>query len=115
MALDTDGARLHTAARRYCMERYQYWTEKYANTELNKAEAIRCYPRYQVINAILVEVERFDPKSFLNLEEARSLISIAGHIAEDAFTLAHKGNVEQTVMSEERKAFRNFVENFPEE
>lgn len=59
---------LHTAIRRYCMDRYSHWTGKYA--ELSSAgkgragsgytdEALYTFPRYNVLNAILFEIERY--------------------------------------------------------
>ena len=62
------------------MERHSYWTNKYA--ELSSAgkdragygytdEALSTFPRYNVLNAILFEVERYRPEEFGTLDEAK--------------------------------------------
>ena len=64
---------LHTAARRYCQERFSYWFSIYEelqhkeNWQVQKLfepgcnysdEAFRTFPRYRIDKAIQVEVER---------------------------------------------------------
>ena len=65
------GMALHTAARRYCLERYVFWAERYAEIVRRGAdrkldgycytrEALATFPRYNVQSAIRVELERID-------------------------------------------------------
>jgi hypothetical protein len=65
-----DSLTLHRAARRYLIERYDQLAREYAVLpDGGRAEdgfhyrpdAWRIFPRYHVVAAILVEVERLDP------------------------------------------------------
>jgi len=114
----TDAERLHTAARRYLMERYQYWAARYAKlTEGAERsgvwkysdEELRTFPRYNVLDAILTHVERFDPTHFVSLEEARRIMGAQAFGAQNMFTDAPDGSVELSAMNEERHAFYQFV------
>lgn len=118
--------RLHTLARRYCTERYAYWTEIYsrlaAQGKLRKAdgyhytdEALDIFPRYQVLSAMLVEVERLIPGNIPSLGEARELICLAGVAAESPFTRPPHTEVQAKAMAEERESFCRHVLGFPEE
>jgi hypothetical protein len=57
--------KLHTAGRRYCLDRYDYWWKRYIEIQTkghdrkgnHTDEALRVFPRYNILNAILVEVE----------------------------------------------------------
>ena len=59
---------LHNAARRYCLDRHAYWCERYSEIFRNRGdrqrdgyhytpEALATFPRYQVLNAIRVELK----------------------------------------------------------
>ena len=116
--------KLHAAARRYCIDKHHYWTKRYGeiakagrdrdgNTYTN--DALDVFPRYNVLNAILVEVERFTPQDFSTLEEAKELISASGHLAEDMFTKAPTSSIAKKAMEEERTAFVHFIQTLSEE
>lgn len=116
--------KLHVAARRYCVDRHHYWTDRYA--EIVKAgrdrdgshytdDALRIFPRYNVLSAILEDIERFVPQDFSTLEEATQLISMVGHTAESIFTKAPNGPIEEETMNEERNAFVHFIQTLSEE
>ena len=114
---------LHTAIRRYCMERYSYWTKQYADLvsagknrsgyEYTK-EALCTFPRYNVLNAILVEVERHRPADFTSLEEAKRVLMAVAANAQSIFTQPPNGNLEQQAMNEEREALNNFIATIKE-
>ena len=72
---------LHTAARRYCQERFSYWIRIYEelqrkeNWQVQKLfelgwdysdEAYRTFPRYRIDKAIQVEVERLTNSRFIH-------------------------------------------------
>lgn len=116
--------KLHTAARRYCIDRYHYWSEMY--TEMVKTgrdrddsnytdNALRVFPRYNVLNAILVEIEGFTPQDFSILEEATKLIGTVGRTAEDVFTKDPSSPIAEKAMDEEREAFVHFIQTLSEE
>src|SRR3712207_5767772 len=104
----TETEALHTAARRYSQDRARMWRESYGEwnraimatgrrweEELSRRQqkALSLYHRYQVVDAILVEVESFVPNDLGDLEEARSLLCLAGQTADDTFT---EKNTEET-------------------
>lgn len=111
---------IHTLARRYLMERYGRWSEVYSKLAAqgeNRAgdgynytdEALDIFPRYQVLSAILVEVERLVPADFGTLEEAREILCIAGRTAESIFTKSPHSAIQSRAMEEEREAFCRYV------
>lgn len=115
---------LHDAIRRYCIDRHFYWSKKYS--ELDSArknltnygytdEALRTFPRYNVLNAILVETERYRPEEFETLDEAKNFFSLIATEAENIFTKPPNGDIEQGVMNEERELLRKFISQITEE
>jgi hypothetical protein len=114
---------LHTAARCYCMARASFWEDIYDQLHQSgratrprigapsweyTEEALATFPRYNVLGAILTEVERLDPAEIGTITEARELITLAGEVAENEFTTA-SGNIERSAMREEREFFARHV------
>lgn len=115
---------IHTAARRYCIEKHSYWMSKYHN-ELVKTgkdrdeehytkEAYQIFPRYSVLSAIQTEVERLVPEDFSTIEEARQIITLAGESANSPFT-QFSNQIAIAVMDEERKQFMAFIVNLTDD
>jgi hypothetical protein len=113
---------LHNAARHCCTEQSAHWHREYAqlaaagrerttirsgNGEYTK-EAYGIFPRYQVLAAILGEVERFVPADFRSLEESRSLLALAGETAESQFT-KYQNPVAVQAVQDERRRFVEFI------
>ncbi len=86
---------LHTAVRRYCMEGAYRWRSR-DNEESARREAegrylpgrssylpedYAVFPRYNVLDAILWEVERIEPRAVDTVEQLRDLLVLAGRIA----------------------------------
>lgn len=118
-----DSLAMHTAARRYCMMRHEYWSERYSEIERRcegraldgyqySSIALDTFPRYNVTNAILVEVERIDTDALIGVERMISLLLSAGETAQDAFTEPPQGDIESRAMNQERKAYAEFVRAF---
>ncbi len=110
--------KLHTAIRRYCMDRYSYWTKEYGElAAMGKdragsgytQEALCTFPRYNVLNAILIEIERHRPEKFSTLDEAKRFFIAVAADAQNIFTQPPNGNLEQQVMNEEREALGKFI------
>jgi hypothetical protein len=113
---------LHNAARQYCMDRIALWREQYArlhaaglntiSTEADKwtytPEAYNIFPRYQTLEAIQTEIERFRPHEFSSLGEARSLLGLAGETAQNLFT-DYVDSIAKAADLEERQLFSKFV------
>lgn len=109
---------LHTAARRYCVEGFDYWATQYA--EIVRAgrdrkgynytrEALAVFPRYNILNAIRVEVERIDPNELVELNGTRDLIVLVGVGAIDSFTSKPIGRIDANAMADERDSFCSFI------
>jgi hypothetical protein len=103
---------LHTAARRYCLERHAYWCGRYSEIVHRQPdgyhytpEALATFPRYNILNAIRVEVERIDPAKLGDPGGTKALLVLAGEIAEDDFTRPPIGEIDERAMAEEREAF----------
>ena len=111
---------LHTSARRYCVERHAYWCEQYSEIVRKRmdrqpdgyhytAEALAMFPRYNVLNAIRVEVERIDPAKLGDADNTKALLVLAGETAEDDFTRQPIGAIDARAMAEEREAFCRYM------
>ncbi|HZN33080.1 MAG TPA: hypothetical protein VFB80_04645 [Pirellulaceae bacterium] len=111
---------IHTAARRYCLERYACWAERYAEIVRHgrdrghdryhyTSEALATFPRYNVLNAIRVELERIDAGELSDFEAVKSQVLRAGETANDEFTLKPIGAIDQRATEEERAAFCSYV------
>lgn len=111
---------LQAAARRYCNERFKHWSTKYSEIVRGgrdrasdgyhyTSEALRVFPRYNVLKAIRVEIEGLEPAELVDLAETRELILIAGRDANDDFTRNPLGPIDADAMADEREAFCNFV------
>jgi hypothetical protein len=111
---------LHTAARRYLIDRSTYWSERYAQTPgpwsgRYSAEDLDAFPRYQVLDAILEEVERLSLEEFASVEELRERIARAGWTAQSLFTSGEMGEIERRAMAQERERFVSFVTDLSSE
>ena len=117
-----DVENLHTAVRRYCIERGHYWRKQYY--ELNNDgrcnggsycdEALNIYPRYNCLDAILVEVEKFTPEDFSSLVEAKDILIYAGNTSESLFT-ASQSSIAKKTIQQEREDFIEYIKNISHE
>ena len=69
-------AGLWSEARRHCRERHAYWSAIYSKLPGHgrigagySDEALRIFPRYNVLSAISMELERSTPESFAALSK----------------------------------------------
>lgn len=111
---------LHTAARRYCFERHAHWRQRYAEIVRQRGdrqrdgyhytpEALSTFPRYNVLNAIRVELERIDPAKLGDFDDTRRLMVLAGETAQDDFTQKPIGEIDERAMAEERGDFCRYI------
>src|SRR5689334_3408215 len=111
---------LHIAARRYCLERHAYWCQRYSEIVRKKGdrqrdgyhytpEALATFPRYNMLNAIRVELERIDPANLGDAEETRALLVLAGEMAQDEFTQKPIGEIDERAMADERRDFCRYI------
>lgn len=104
---------LHTVARRYCLDRWSLWTRRYEQRAISAdhPEAQDIYPRYNVLAAILVDVESVAPDSFDATGDLRRFLVTAGQTATDAFTRPPHSAIAERAMQEERDLFCAYVQN----
>ena len=112
-------SQLHTAARRYCMDRFSFWANKYAKLPhgigtYSEAQ-LQVFPRYNFIKAILIEIEKYIPEDFEDLNHAKETLVQTGKNAQDMFTKPPHGETEKQVMREERSDFIDYILNVTEE
>ena len=109
---------LHTAIRHYCIENHQFWWSKYFElSSLNNIrdefdytnEAYSVFPRYNILNAILTEIEKTQPADFSNLEEAKEYFCLVADQAENIFTKPPNNEIAIRVMNEERQKLSVFI------
>lgn len=114
---------LITAARRYCKDNYTYWANRYAKERSGSDFPEYAYsdkdydlfPRYNVLAAILGEVEMLVGKSFPALLSCRETLAHIGHAAQSLFTLSDNP-IEAAAIQDEREKFIHYVETItPEE
>ena len=98
--------KLHSAARKYCIERGYFWRNEYGKMCAENRDRKEDYsnytddsydvfPRYQVLEAILTEVEKHKPDHFESIEQAKSQLISYGLSAESLFT---KPSNSETIM-----------------
>lgn len=106
-------------ARRYLMDRHDELTERYAALPGQgrvgagySLDAKRVYPRYNVVAAILDEVERLDPDRLPEVEPlAAHLVWAAGN-ARSSFTEPPLGAAEAEAIGDERRRFEGAVQDW---
>lgn len=113
---------LITAARRYCKEHHARWAQRYAQERTGANDPVYSYtdqdynlfPRYQVLAAILGEVEKLVGKTFPSPEACRETLIHTGRTARSLFTeIDHP--VAQTAMQEERENFVRYLQSLTPE
>lgn len=114
---------LHTAARRYLIDRRSNWIDAYSRVPNQgrasdgyhyRDDAKDIFPRYNVLDAIRVEVERLDPDDLPPVELVKAHLVHAGHFAENMFTSGKTGAIEERAMEDERSRFVSWVEETAE-
>jgi hypothetical protein len=110
---------LHTAVRRYCFDRVSMWYKAYG--ELPSAgkdrdgakytdEALGIFPRYNVLNAIVEEVERFRPYELGDISEAKEFLNLAILTAQSVFTQKPIGTIDGDAINDERERLASFIQ-----
>ncbi len=120
-----DKTALHTAARRYCQERFSDWIKTYTDLQAREKwqvenlfkpgwdyskEAYGVFPRYRIDQAIQVEVERLAPEATESLEALRSQLIHASDPAEERLTCELKNAIALTALREEAEDYKAFIQ-----
>lgn len=108
---------LHNAARRYCADRIAHWHRAYAELQARQPKGgvysyteddYRIFPRYQVLGAMLSEIERWQPADAASLDDARARLVTAALTAASPFTTTDSP-IAAAAMTDERAAFERFA------
>ncbi len=116
---------LHTAARRYCQERFSDWLHSYNELQAKEEyqvenlfkpgwdyseEAYKIFPRYRLDGAIQVEVERLTPNSYTSLEELRVQLLRACDPALVRLRAELSEPIAQEALREEANDYREYIQ-----
>lgn len=110
-----DASTLHHAARRYLIERYDELCRAYAKLPQRRGSdgyslrARRIFPRYKLVQAILVEVERLDPDNPPDLPGLAAALDRATGRAQSSSTEHLDGAVELEAVAQESALFDSAV------
>ncbi|PRX05980.1 hypothetical protein [Actinoplanes italicus] len=116
-----DATTLHVTARRYLMRRDADLRAEYerlpgggrqADGYTYTTEAKRTFPRYNVVAAILVEVERLDPDRLPGVEDLGRALLTAAQVANSVFTEPPHGEIQAQAMADERRLFAANVQRW---
>lgn len=111
-----------TAARRYCKTHYTQWATRYSQERTGASYPVYAYteqdynlfPRYQLLAAILGEVEKLVGLPFVSLEACRDALVQIGLTAQSLFTsIDHP--VAIAAMHQEREQFIQYLQNLTPE
>lgn len=113
---------LITAARRYCKEHHARWANRYAKERTGANDPSYSYsdldynlfPRYQVLAAILGEIEKQVGRPFPTLDACRETLSHAGLTARSLFT-EMDNPIAIAAMQEEREHFIQYLQSLTPE
>jgi hypothetical protein len=120
-----DKAALHTAARRYCQERFSEWTgihedlQRKENWQVQKlfqpgwdysAEAYRTFPRYRIAKNTQVEIERLIPAFIASLRETRARIISPAKESHAKLQIELTNKSAQKALLEETEDFITYIE-----
>lgn len=106
------------------MENHYFWMKKYStllDAEKSRVEygysdkALYTFPRYNVLNAILFETERFRPEEFKSLEEAKNFFKLVANEAQSIFTKPPNEEISEKAMHEEREKLCKFIDEQSEQ
>ena len=116
---------LHTAARRYCEERFSEWVGVYEDLRRKEdwsvknlfkpgwdysEEAYRTFPRYRVAKNTRIEIERLDVHCRMSLPEMRQFLISASANAAAALQSELTNKLAQMAIRAELEDFRAYVE-----
>lgn len=116
---------LHTAARRYCQERFSEWVRVYGDLQRQgnwrvedlfkpgwdySDDAYRTFPRYRLAKNIQIEIERLDVDSRMGLVEMRKFLIAASERAQAQLRAELTNKLAHMAIGEEAEDYRVYVE-----
>jgi hypothetical protein len=125
-----DARALHTAARRYCQDRFAEWAGAYEDLQRKENwrvqklfqpgwdfsdEACRTFPRYRVAKNTQIEIERLVASSDMSLAEMRKCLIAASDKAKTTLQTELTNKLARNAIREEAADFRVYVETLTPE
>ncbi|GAA0731118.1 hypothetical protein Drose_26585 [Dactylosporangium roseum] len=116
-----DPAALYWASRRYLTTRYEELQREYGRLPNDgrqvdgyhyTTESKRIFPRYNVVDAMLMEVERLGPDRLPSVDVVASMMLTAAESANSPFTEPPYDGVEAQAMADERRLFAANVQHW---
>jgi hypothetical protein len=116
---------LHTAARRYCQDRFANWSETYKELQAKKKCQVgnffetgwdyseneyKVFPRYRLDGAIQLEVERLIPSSFGSFEQLRTCLLSACDAAETQLLAELSKGTAKKALRDEAADYRAYIQ-----
>jgi hypothetical protein len=116
---------LHTAARRYCQQRFSEWLQCYQDLQANEqwqvehlfkpgwdysSEAYEIFPRYRLDSGIQVEVEKFRPDACPTLDELRKQLLAGCDVAQTRLQPEFKNPIALAALQEEANDYRAYIQ-----
>lgn len=109
---------LITAARRYCGEHYHYWAVRYSKERTGQNYPVYSYsdndydlfPRYNILDAILGEIEILVGRSFPSLSDCRATLIQIGRSANSPLTKQKENLIASAAIQQERDKFIQFID-----
>ncbi|RYD51762.1 MAG: hypothetical protein EOP52_06150 [Sphingobacteriales bacterium] len=107
---------LITSARRYLKDHFNYWSDKYLEERVDEASPYtdndyNIFPRYNVLAAILDEVETLVGQAYMDLQTCKQDLKSIGLTANSLFTTGTQSDIATHAMHEERNKFVVFIES----
>ena len=113
---------LHNATRKYCIDRIAHLHQVYANLCESRGErditrtgvwtysnaARDIFPRYNVLAAVLRDVETLSPSEFSSRSDLQEMLALAASTAQSPFTKTSH-SIEAAAIASERQAMRDIL------
>jgi hypothetical protein len=75
-------------------------------------EGYNAFPRYNILSAILTDVERLDPDALPEFTALSELLILSGHTAQSIFTEKPSSKIEANAIADERLRFAHAIAEF---
>lgn len=113
---------LITAARRYCMDNYSYWADRYSKERTGEDFPVYSYsdqdynlfPRYNALSAILAEVEMLVGKTWTDLISCRAILAEAAQSVAPLVLISDNA-IEKAAIEDEGNKYIQFIQNIRQE
>lgn len=110
----TDIEALITLTRRYCLDNFSFWADKYSkessgNNNPYSDKDYDIFPRYNVLTAIRQGIELFVGQHFETLEACKATLKEIGFTSQNIFTTGKQNKIAANAIQDERNKFIAFI------